>query len=97
VVDLTPAELVDAERAGGEPASPTRFYGRVTLEPLRMIRDVGDIADTIVNQLGRADATVTITVEIEATAGGGFPEDLRRTVDENARTLKFDIHEFEDG
>ena len=85
------------DRAIRAPASPTRFYGRVTLEPLRMIRDVGDIADTIVNQLGRADAAVTITVEIEATAGGGFPEDVRRTVDENARTLKFDTHEFEDG
>ena len=79
------------------PASPTHFYGRVTLEPLRMIRDVGDIADTIVNQLGRADAAVTITVEIEATAEIGFPEDIRRTVDENARTLKFETHEFEDG
>ena len=62
-----------------------------------MIRDVGDIADTIINQLGRADAAVTISLEIEATADGGFPEDVRRSVDENARTLKFDAHEFEDG
>jgi len=94
-----PAARVDGvtDRAVRAPASPTRFYGRVTLEPLRMIRDVGDIADTIVNQLGRADAAVTITVEIEATASGGFPEDVRRTVDENAHTLKFDTHEFEDG
>jgi predicted AAA+ superfamily ATPase len=79
------------------PSLPRRFYGRVRLEPLRMLRDAGDIADAIVRQLGRADATVTITVEIEATADGGFPEDIRRTVDENARTLKFDTHEFEGG
>jgi hypothetical protein len=62
-----------------------------------MLRDIGDIADTIVNQLGRADASMTITFEIEATAEDGFSEDIRRTVDENARTLKFDAHEFEDG
>ncbi len=96
----TPATARDdgvTDRAVRASASPTRFYGRVTLEPLRMIRDVGDIADTIINQLGRADAAVTISLEIEATADGGFPEDVRRSVDENARTLKFDAHEFEDG
>jgi hypothetical protein len=42
-----------------------------------------------------ADASVTITVEIEATAEGAFTEDVRRAVDENARTLKFETHEFE--
>ncbi len=62
-----------------------------------MLRDLGEIAESIVKQLGRADASVTITVEIEATAEGGFSEDVRRAVDENARTLKFDTHEFEDG
>jgi hypothetical protein len=75
---------------------PKRFYARVTLEPVRMLRDVGEIADAIVTQLGRADASVTVTVEIEAHAEDGFPEDVRRTVSENARTLKFDTHEFEE-
>jgi hypothetical protein len=60
-----------------------------------MLRDLGDIAESIVKQLGRADAEVKITVEIEATAEGGFSEDVRRAVDENARTLKFETHEFE--
>lgn len=88
-------------RSGAEvgpypPAAPKRFYGRVSLEPVRMLRDLGDIADAVVGQLGRADAEVTITVEIEATAEGGFSDDVRRTVSENARTLKFETHEFED-
>jgi hypothetical protein len=78
------------------PAAPKRFYGRVSLEPVRMLRDLGDIADAVVGQLGRADAEVTITVEIEAIAEGGFSDDVRRTVSENARTLKFDAHEFEE-
>jgi hypothetical protein len=78
------------------PSVPKRFYGRVSLEPVRMLRDLGDIADAIVGQLGRADAEVTITVEIEATAENGFGDDVRRTVSENARTLRFEAHEFED-
>jgi predicted AAA+ superfamily ATPase len=78
------------------PVLPARFYGRKTLEPVRLLRDVGDITDAIVQQLGRApDAEVSITVEIEATSTGGFDDDVRRTVTENARTLRFDTHEFE--
>ena len=76
---------------------PTRFYGRVSLEPVRMLRDLGEIADAIVAQLGRADAEVKITLEIEATSEKGFGEDVRRSVGENARTLRFDAHEFEEG
>jgi hypothetical protein len=88
--------------AGGKPAppaesrAPTRFYGRVSLEPVRLLRDMGDIADAIIQQLGRADAVVSITVEIEASQAMGFGDDVRRTVTENARTLKFQTHEFED-
>jgi hypothetical protein len=61
-----------------------------------MLRDLGDIADAIVSQLGRADANVKITVEIEAKATEGFKDDVRRTVSENARTLKFETHDFEE-
>jgi hypothetical protein len=81
---------------GTTPLAPRRFYGRVSVEPVRMLRDLGEIAEAIVKQLGRADAAVRITVEIEATAEEGFSEDVRRAVDENARTLNFDTHEFED-
>jgi hypothetical protein len=92
------AELIGPSPEPGltEPLlAPRRFYGRVSVDPVRMLRDLGDIAESIVKQLGRADASVTITVEIEATAEGGFTEEVRRAVDENARTLKFDTHEFE--
>ena len=82
-------------RPQAQPSTPKRFYGRVVVEPVRMLRDLGDIADAIVAQLSRADAEITITVEIEATAEEGFSEDVRRTVSENARTLKFATQEFE--
>jgi hypothetical protein len=68
----------------------------VSLEPVRMLRDLGDIADAIVAQLGRAEALVTITLEIEAIADTGFADHVLRTVSENARTLKFETYEFED-
>ena len=77
-------------------ADPRRFYGRVTLEPIRLLRDVGQIAEALIAHLNRPDGSnVRITVEIEADAREGFPEDLRRTVSENARTLKFESSEFE--
>ena len=65
------------QAGGGQPGTstphtlPTRFYGRVSLDSLRMLRDLGDIADSIVFQLGRADASVTISVEIDASAEEG--------------------------
>jgi hypothetical protein len=38
---------------------------------------------------------VNITVEIEAANPAGFGDDVRRTVSENARTLRFVTQEFE--
>lgn len=42
----------------------TRFYGRKTLEVLRLARDTGDIHEAIVNQLAKAGDDVTVTIEI---------------------------------
>ena len=79
-----------------ERGDPKRFYGRATLEPVRLLRDIGQIAEAIVAHLDPpGGGKVSITVEIEAEASDGFPEDLRRTVSENARTLKFETSEFE--
>jgi len=80
----------------GEAAPPRRFYGRVALDPVRMVRDVDVISDAIVAQLGRAGAEVTVRIEVEAHDDEGFTEDIRRTISENARTLKFEVHEFEE-
>src|SRR5207248_1459101 len=80
----------------GAPSEPRRFYGRVTLEPIRLSRDVDQISEALIAHLNRpAGSSVKVTVEIEAESAEGFPEDLRRTVSENARTLKFESSEFE--
>jgi hypothetical protein len=84
-----------AESAG--PTLPTRYWGRITLDAQRWTRAAADIADAIVNPLARAGgATVEITIEVEGTAPDGFDEGTRRTVSENAATLRFTSGEFED-
>ena len=41
------------------------------------------------------DANVEVRLEIQAEIPSGAPDDVVRTVTENARTLKFDQHGFE--
>lgn len=78
------------------PGVPTRFYGRKQLDPVRAIRDFGDLINEVISHLGNTDgAKVTITVEINAESGG-FDDRTRRTVSENAAQLGFDTHEFEE-
>lgn len=51
--------------------------------------DAGQVADEVVNHLaGLVDANVEIRLEITATRDDGFPDDVVRTVTENAQTLK---------
>lgn len=71
-------------------ATPKRFYGTVTLDPTRVGRDAGIIAEEVISHLtGLLGAQVTITLEIEAEIPGGVPDHVVRTVTENSRTLKF--------
>lgn len=78
------------------PTDPTRFFASAELDPLRLNRDFGKIADEVVSHLtGLVGAEVKITVEIEAANDDGFPDTTVRTVSENAKTLKFKAHGFE--
>lgn len=79
------------------PALAHRFYGAVELNPLRIGRDAGEIAQEVVQHLCTLPgATVRVRLEIEVEAPGGVPEDVVRTVSENSRVLNFATHEFED-
>lgn len=74
-----------------------RFYGRKKLDPVRFMRDAGDIADNIVRHLQSIDgASMEVTLEVTAEADDGVPPETVRTVSENARTLNFDSHGFEE-
>jgi hypothetical protein len=75
---------------------PKRFHGSVTLDPTRVGRDAGRIADEIVSHLsGLMASTVKVTLEIEAEIPSGAPDQVVRTVTENCRTLKFTSQGFE--
>jgi predicted AAA+ superfamily ATPase len=76
--------------------TPKRFHGSVTLNPTRVGRDAGRIADEVISHLtGLVGANVKITLEIEAEIPGGAPDHVVRTVTENSQTLKFTSHGFE--
>ncbi len=74
-----------------------RFHGTVALDPTRVTRDVGTIANEVIAHLAGVDgAEVTVTLEIEASIPNGASEQLVRTVSENSRTLKFESFGFEE-
>jgi predicted AAA+ superfamily ATPase len=100
-LDGVPANI--KEHASGEPvvaplALITRFHGTVELDPTRMGRDAGRIADEILahlTSLGGVKARITLEINIEVP--NGIPEDRIRIVSENSNTLKFKSHGFEEG
>jgi len=74
-----------------------RFHATVDLNPTRIAREAGDISEAIIQHLASlVDAKVTVTLEIQAAAPNGVPENVVRTVSENARTLKFIAATFEE-
>jgi len=80
------------------PHTSRRFHGTVELDPARMGRDAGRIADEIVAHLtSLMGAKAKITLEINIEAPNGIPEDRVRIVSENCNTLKFKGHGFEEG
>ena len=77
-------------------AEVRRFFGVKSLDPQRVSRDADQIAAEVVKHLvGLVDADVEVKLEISADVPSGVPEDVVRTVTENAKTLKFDQHGFE--
>ncbi|MGH7794588.1 MAG: hypothetical protein ACREQ2_06790 [Candidatus Binatia bacterium] len=79
-----------------EAAKPKRFHGTVELDPTRVGRDAGRIADEVISHLsGLVGANVKVTLEIEAEIPSGAPDNVVQTVTENGRTLKFKNQGFE--
>lgn len=79
-----------------EPPRPKRFHGSVELDPARVGRDASRIAEEVIAHLsGLIGSNVKVTLEIEAQIPGGTPDNVVRTVTENARTLKFSNQGFE--
>ncbi|MBL8540233.1 MAG: DUF499 domain-containing protein [Betaproteobacteria bacterium] len=88
----------DGDKGNQDPADARakRFHGSVTLDPARVGRDAGRIAEEVVAHLaGLVGAAVKVTLEIQAEIPSGAPDNVVRTVTENCRTLKFSDHGFE--
>lgn len=76
----------------------SRFYGRVTVDPQRVNREIAIIVEEVIERLtGQVGCEVEITLEISARRPDGFDDSTVRTISENSRTLKFDHHSFEQG
>lgn len=73
-----------------------RYHGTVQLDPTRMGRDAGQIAEAIVALLQQSASNVSITLEITAHFDKGVDDKTKRDVTENSRTLRFTNHGFEE-
>jgi predicted AAA+ superfamily ATPase len=76
---------------------PVRFHGTVDLDPTRVGRDAGKVAEEVLQHLiGMVGSKVEVSLEIHAERPAGFPDQVVRTVTENAKTLKFRTQGFEE-
>ena len=97
----SPTATTEHGNGGSTPSAPAvktvrRFHGSAPLDPARVGRDAGRIADEVVSHLaGLVGSKVRVTIEIEAEFADGVSDQVVRTVTENSRTLKFTSHGFE--
>jgi hypothetical protein len=90
--------VTPAPGGGTTPTSvlPTAFFGSVKVDAARISRDVGTIANEVLQHLASLpQSEITVTVETQARVPGGVPDNAVRTVSENCRTLKFKNQSFE--
>ena len=73
-----------------EPAPATRFFGQVHLNPQRFGSSFSTISKEILERLQGSGADLEIVLDIQARKSSGFTESELRTINENAKTLKFD-------
>jgi len=91
--------LVGQPPAGGAVTGaprPRRFYAKVTLDPNRPTPQVSNIAQSFLSELDRArGTTMTLTLNIQAEAAAGFPDDVESIVRDNAASLRITDFGFE--
>ncbi|QUV86775.1 DUF499 domain-containing protein [Chloracidobacterium sp. S] len=95
--DDGPDDKPDTEEKKPDPPRPLRrYHGTVRLDPTRVGRDAGRIAEEVIAHLaGQPGAEVSVVLEIHVRLPEGATEHTVRTVTENSRTLKFETSGFE--
>ena len=77
--------------------NPKRFYGSINLDPIRSSRDAQQVIEEVVQHLtSLSNATVVVTMDIQAVSSDGFPKNTVDTVEANCQTLKFTSQGFEE-
>jgi hypothetical protein len=89
-VPVRPPPPVDAR------PRPRRFYAKIALDPNRPTPQVSNIAQSILSELDRVrDTKLKLTLDIDAEANEGFPEDVESVVRDNAASLRITDFGFE--
>ena len=95
-----PGSYVPGTEGGTVPpqvTNPKRFYGSINLDPIRSSRDAQQVIEEVVQHFtSLPNATVWVTMEIQAVTSDGFPKNTVDTVNANCQTLKFTSQGFED-
>ena len=81
-----------SSEGGTQPAVAERFYAQFDLDPVRAIRQLGEILEHVSARLGDG---VTLSLEVRASRGTGYEDAVRRAVKENATNLGGKGVEFE--
>jgi predicted AAA+ superfamily ATPase len=91
-----PSQTTGRAPAAREVPKPRRYHGSVRLDPTRVGRDAGRVADEVIAHLaGLVGSSVAVTLEIQADLPNGVSDNVVRTVTENSQTLKFMSYGFE--
>ncbi|MCK5944288.1 MAG: AAA+ family ATPase, partial [Planctomycetes bacterium] len=78
-------------------ARPTAYFGSKRLDPARVGSAAGQIAEEVLQHLSTLPGSkVEVRIEIHVQVPEGIPDQAKRVVGENARSLKFDTSEFSD-
>ena len=79
-----------------EMVKPTRFYGSVNLDALRLQRDVSQISEAVLQHFSHLDRqNVEITLEIQVKIPDGASDTVTRIVKQNCKVLGFQTYEFD--
>lgn len=100
--DRFPPPGLPPGRPGGDdppekrPQAAMRFHGAVEVSATAARMKLMTLADEIIALLAQdPNATVTVTLEIDAEFPGGAKEHIKRAVSENAAQLGFKVREWE--
>lgn len=94
--EYPPARL-EPERPTPSRRMPTRFHATVELDPARLAADAGRVNENVFSHLSsKIGANARVTLEIHVHRAEGFDEQTVRTVSENANSLGFESHAFEE-